>query len=150
MLKKVYSKLSGLLFVAVQFGGILYILCTGPVFPSNYLMLIMEGSGFILGIWAILSMKPDNVRILPDIKTGAILTGTGPYALIRHPMYSAILLFLLPLVINKFTLIRLLIFILIFIDLLFKSIYEENLLKRHFDNYKDYTKRTYRFIPFIF
>jgi protein-S-isoprenylcysteine O-methyltransferase Ste14 len=65
-------------------------------------------------------------------------------------MYSSILLFILPLLIDYFSWLRLLIFIFWAINMLFKMIYEEKLLCLKFDEYKRYKSGTYRIIPFIF
>ncbi len=75
---------------------------------------------------------------------------SGPYSLIRHPMYLALLLTSLPLVINKFDLILLIIWLILLIDLLLKLNYEENLLIVKLAGYDQYTKQSFRLIPFLY
>jgi protein-S-isoprenylcysteine O-methyltransferase Ste14 len=74
----------------------------------------------------------------------------GPYSLIRHPMYLALLLTTLPLIIDSFSLFRLLIWLILFINLILKLNYEENLLVTELDGYVEYAKKSYRLIPYVY
>jgi len=137
-------------FVFFQFGGMAFLMLTGPLFANNMGLLALELLGVFIGTWAIISMKLDNLRILPDLKEGAIFVKSGPYRLIRHPMYLSILTAFLPLVVNHYSIVRLLVFLIICIDLLLKLNYEEKILLSHFTGYQEYRKKTYRLLPFIY
>ena len=65
-------------------------------------------------------------------------------------MYVAVLLVLLPLLINRFTWFRILAFVLALISMFLKMFYEENHLKVHHAAYHAYQKKTWRMIPYIF
>lgn len=138
------------LFVFIQFIGLAFIFITGPVFSKNLALLIIEIVGILLGLWAIMAMKLDNLRIFPDLKKNARLVVSGPYKIIRHPMYLAIILTITPLIIDYYDWVRSLVSLIILTDLLFKLNYEEKLLLNNFATYKNYTKTTYRLIPFIY
>jgi len=137
-------------FVLIQFAGLAIIFLTGSAFSKDYFLLTIEAFGILLGFWAIIAMKLDNLRIYPDLKENAKLVVSGPYKIIRHPMYSAIILTITPLIIEYFSWLRLIVGFIILIDLLFKLNYEERLLHNSFTAYKTYRKTTYRLIPFIF
>ncbi len=136
--------------VFVQFGGLLAIVLTGSFFANNKILLAIEILGISLAIWALVSMKFNNLNIYPDIKQNAKLVKAGPYKLIRHPMYSSIILSVLPLIIDQFSVLRLIIYLVIVTDLVIKLNYEENMLKLHFEGYNDYCKNTYKIIPYLY
>jgi protein-S-isoprenylcysteine O-methyltransferase Ste14 len=138
------------LFVFLQFGALGLIAITGPLLASNAWLLILELAGIALGVWAVLSMGIFNFNITPDVKRGSHLITSGPYELIRHPMYTALLVTTLPLIINYFTFVRLVIWVILLITLIFKSSYEESLLITSHKDYSEYMKATYRIIPFLY
>jgi protein-S-isoprenylcysteine O-methyltransferase Ste14 len=150
MQKSLQSLSINFIFVFVQFGGIAIIFLTGPVLCSQKGLLSIQTIGFILGIWAIIVMKINNLSVLPKLKANAKFVYKGPYRLIRHPMYLAIILTIVPLIICKYSVFRMIVFSLILFDLILKSFYEESLLKKQFINYTEYSKKTYRIFPFIF
>ena len=125
------------------------ILITGPVFASSPMALGLELLGFALGIWALGSMTFRNLNVLPDIRAGSRLVTHGPYRYIRHPMYSALLLVTLAMVLDALSTVRLILWIVLATDLWAKLWYEEQLLARHFEEYEAYQQRTKRLIPFL-
>jgi protein-S-isoprenylcysteine O-methyltransferase Ste14 len=106
--------------------------------------------GIALGAWAVLVQGIGNFNITPDPVRGARLVTSGPYSLIRHPMYTGLLLVTLPLLINAFTLPRLLLWLVLLADLLLKLNYEEGLLAAALPGYAEYQKQSYRILPFIY
>lgn len=150
-IKMPLSAIKSYTLVFVQFLSIGLILITGPVLPANIFLLTIELVGIVLGIWAILSMGIGRFNIIPDPKEGSHIVTRGPYRLIRHPMYLALLLFTLPLVIADFSWWRGLFWLALLIDLILKLNYEEALLEKKLDGYREYNKqRSYRLIPFIY
>lgn len=136
--------------VAIQFGGLLAIALTGPIIAGGWVLGGIEFSGIALGIWAILAMGRGNLNISPLVKEDNRLVMQGPYRLIRHPMYTATLMVIIPLLINHFSWIRLGIVIILLINYILKLNFEESLLKRKHQHYDEYRKSTYRLLPYIF
>jgi len=116
----------------------------------NWPALVFIVAGAVLGVWAIRAMRPGHFNVRPDIKPGAAMVSHAPYALIRHPMYSAVLLFCAGLALAPFSLAKLCLWLLLLLVLVSKSVYEESLLQAHFPGYTDYRQRTWRFIPYLF
>jgi protein-S-isoprenylcysteine O-methyltransferase Ste14 len=139
-----------LLFVVVQFAALVAIFLTGPLFAAHPILLVVEGLGLLVGVWAVLAMGLFNFNITPDPKRSAELVTRGPYALIRHPMYTSLLLLTLPLLIDSFSFLRLIFWLILLVDLVFKLDYEEGLLQDKLPGYRDYMSRSKRLLPFIY
>lgn len=143
------DKVRAYTLVSIQMISILLILVTGRPLASYIPLLIIEIAGIMLGIWASAIMGRKNINITPLVKQSATLVTNGPYKFIRHPMYSAVLLTIWPLIIDKYSLLRLTIGLVLTIDLIVKLRYEESLLKKHFVGYEIYMRKTKRLIPFV-
>ena len=139
-----------LLFVALQFIALGYIGLTGLVLPGSSILLLIELIGMGLGAWAVLVMGIGNFNIIPDPSQWTKLVRVGPYQLIRHPMYLALLLTTLPMVINYFTVFRFLVWITLLVTLLLKLNNEEGLLSEKLNGYLQYVGESYKIIPFLY
>ena len=117
---------------------------------SPFLLLLIQLAGMIIGIWALSVMGIGNINISPLAKPGAVLVTGGPYRLIRHPMYLAVLLVIWPLIIAHFSCLRITAGFILTIDLIIKMIFEEGFLKKQFAEYEAYMTATRRLIPLIF
>lgn len=135
--------------VFIQVISIAVILVTGRPFAGRIPLLIPQIAGVMLGIWAIAVMGVKNTNIAPLVRQDARLVINGPYAFIRHPMYSAVLLTIWPLILDQYSLLRLTSGLILTVDLIVKMLYEEKLLKMHFAGYETYMKETKRLIPFV-
>lgn len=144
------SKLYPYFLVTVQLSCLLYIMISGPFLSNNTAGLLIECTGIFLALLAIYVIKIDNFNITPNVKENSELITSGPYRIIRHPMYLAQLIAVLPLVIDYFSWPRFIAFLILLIILLVKIEYEEKLLIAHFPNYMAYKVRTSKLIPFIY
>lgn len=139
-----------ILFVAVQFAALGLIAATGPLFPASPWLLAVEIAGLLLGVWAILAMGIGNFNITPDVKGRSRLVTAGPYALVRHPMYAALLLTTLPLALDSLAPVRVGLWVVLLVDLVLKLNYEEGLLKAAHPGYAEYVEKSWRLVPFLY
>jgi protein-S-isoprenylcysteine O-methyltransferase Ste14 len=144
-----FGSVKSFFLVLLQFTFIIFIFITGRIIPDNIFLQIIFVLSFIPGLFAILVMK-FNFNIAPDFKPGAIFINKGPYKFIRHPMYTTVLLSILCLVINYFSVLRLSIFIFLSITLIMKITFEEKILSDKFDSYREYKIKTKKLIPYIY
>lgn len=138
------------LLVFLQFLFIILILITGPIFCKETIYFLIEIAGILLAFWAVIIMKIGNFRITPLAKKNGVLITSGPYAIIRHPMYLATLIVMMALVSEKFTYLRLSFLLALIITLLIKLHFEEKQLIKQFKNYSAYQKKSSRLLPYIF
>ena len=106
--------------------------------------------GGVVGLLALQENRLENFNIRPDIKEGAELIESGVYAYIRHPMYSAVLIVMLGVVLLYPVPFEFVSYILLWGVLLMKLFYEERLWKFREEKYATYMQRTRRLIPFVF
>ena len=137
-------------FVLVQFLCLGLIAITGPLIASNPVLLAAELLGILLGLWAVLVMRIGNFNVTPTVLAGAKLVERGPYRFIRHPMYTALLLVTLPLVLDHFSMLRLSIWLVLLADLVLKLRHEEQLLASEVEGYSGYMSGTKKLLPLIF
>ena len=134
----------------IQVVFIILIGITGPIIPNNLFILLGIIIGILTMIWSVWTMRLSNLNMNPELKQNSTLVTSGPYKLIRHPMYASVLLVTLLLVINYWTVCRIGFWLVLCIDLFFKFLYEEKLLVEKFPEYLNYKRNTKRLIPFIY
>ncbi|MEQ8909856.1 MAG: methyltransferase [Vicingaceae bacterium] len=138
----------GYFFVAAQFLCLAYFFSQGGFWLTNNGALFFHFLGLLLGVYAVYSMSRAKLSILPELKEESKLITHGPYRKIRHPMYTALLLYFFPYLQVSTSL--LLVYLLLLITLILKLNYEEKLLRKTFPIYLDYSKKTYRLIPWLY
>ena len=102
-----------------------------------------------LKVWMLLHNPPGNFNVLPEPLSNARLVTTGPYAHLRHPLYSGLMLFGLGCAIGWATPWHWLALAGLFVVLHAKARREEALLAARFPDYAAYAARTPRFVPHV-
>ncbi len=145
-MKKYYPEI----LVTLQLSFIFLLMISAPLFNQFNLWLAIEFSGIVLVSWAFYEIKWNNINIRPIVKLDGKLVTSGPYRIIRHPMYSSTLLVFIALVGEYFSLLRLTYLLALFVVLIFKIEYEEKALNSHFSSYANYVKKSKKIIPYIY
>ncbi|MFN3705191.1 MAG: methyltransferase family protein [Thermoflexales bacterium] len=136
--------------VMAQFGCLAALGATGTVVARSALLLAVQAVGLALAGWALWAMRDSLPHALPDVRPNARLVSSGPFAVIRHPLYASLLMLTLAIVLDDFTALRAGIWLALFVVLVIKLSYEEQLLAERFPEYAAYRQRTWRLIPFVF
>ncbi len=137
-----------LLLVVLQISFVAAIIFSGPLFPSSFVLITVSFAALIFALWAMTEMK-FRFSIFPVPAESAELIMTGPFAIVRHPMYTSLLAWTLSLMLGEPRDFRFAIWILLFAVLMIKSEAEERILSARFSEYGDYRKATKRIIPFV-
>jgi len=136
------------LLVGLQLAIIATLLLTGPWIARTWLAL--EVAAGVLLFWAVAMMGLRKLQISPAVPADAQLLTRGPYRWIRHPMYTAVLLGMGALVLERLTWERAVLWLSLLAVLLSKLMFEESLLNTRFPDFAAYCRRTKRLLPFIF
>lgn len=85
-----------------------------------------------------------------DVEKGQRVVTTGPYAIIRHPMYLGVTLMFVATPVALGSLVAVPVFLLMPVFLIFRIRNEEEVLSRELPGYADYCQRVkYRLIPWV-
>ena len=135
--------------VSVQFLCALFLVYNTLSVVLAIIPAMMIAVAILIGVWSVLTMRIGNLRFNPIPKTSAKLIMSGPYRLIRHPMYTAALFGMLGVALNINTPIGYSVWVVLLIDILIKMHFEEELLSEKFPEYREYVKHTERLLPFL-
>ena len=108
--------------------------------------LVIAGFYFVSRVYRENSFSSATIEVAKDQK----VISTGPYAIVRHPMYAAALLYLLgtPLALGSYR--GLLVFAAVVPLLLWRLADEERFLSVNLSGYTEYRKRVrHRLVPFV-
>lgn len=106
--------------------------------------------GVAAGYWLVFWVMKTNsfAASVIQVEAGQTVIQTGPYALVRHPMYTgmAVIMLATPLAMGSY--VGLPVFALIVPVLMYRLIHEEQMLLRELRGYAEYCDRTpFRLIP---
>lgn len=131
------------------FAAVNHSLLLHPGIALQWLGVWLCLAGFALAVWARVHIGR-NWGMPMSLREGHELVTSGPYAYIRHPIYSGLMLAMIG---SAFTagLLWLLGLVLYFTYFMFAARSEENTMLAQFpDAYAAYRRRTKMLIPFVF
>ena len=123
-----------LLFVVAAIVGLAV---TGNLFAASPFINAAQVAALGLSVWARRSFQKGAFRVSAAPGGNAIIR-RGPYRLIRHPMYSAALLFIWAAVVSHVSVLTLAIGIAVAAVIIARGIAEERLLRAEYPEYADY------------
>ena len=111
--------------------------------------IMLMGCGLLLTLAGVVSLGR-NLTAVPYPKDDATLVESGAYRLVRHPIYSGIILGAFGWGLLHSSAITLLLALVLFLFFDIKSRREELWLADKFANYGDYQKRVRKLVPFVY
>jgi len=103
--------------------------------------------GALLMIWAIITIKVHKEK--QHLPKGYFFIETGPYEIIRHPVYAGYLLVMVSFVEIEFTFLRFIALLILVGAIFMKILREENMMSRTVAEYSEYKKKTKAIIPYL-
>ena len=121
---------------------------TGNLFASSPFVITAQVAAVVLNVWARSSFQRGTFRVTAA-PSGAPIITRGPYRFIRHPMYSAALVFIWAGVASHLSVLTLAIGIAVTAVVIARVTGEERLLRAKYPEYLDYSRSTKALIPFV-
>jgi protein-S-isoprenylcysteine O-methyltransferase Ste14 len=114
---------------------------------TSALAIILTASGIAFAIWARFYLG-QNWSSVVSIKVGHQLIRTGPYAWVRHPIYSGLLLALIGTALARDKAVAVIAIPLFWVGFKIKSRFEEEFMRKTFgQEYVEYASTTGALIP---
>lgn len=117
--------------------------------------LYLEVAGFVLvsislaGVFLVMKENTYLFRIVKVVK-GQKVIETGPYSVVRHPMYSSFMVMMIGLPLALGSYYSFIPSLLVCLSIVFRTVKEDETLQKELSGYKAYTKKTrYKLIPGI-
>ncbi len=111
--------------------------------------LMLLAVGGVFGTWGILALGK-NLTAFPKPIEGGVLVTTGPYAYVRHPIYSGLILGTLGWALFRANLFGAALALVLFLFFDLKSRREERWLAEAYSGYAKYQGRVRKLIPWVY
>ena len=139
-------KAASILAFAVCAGCVLFLGYQRLLFANGPVTIIVQALAVLLMIWARVTFGARSFHAAANPTAGGIVTH-GPYRFIRHPIYAAIVYFLVGSVIAHLSARTVIAVVIADLALFIRMRSEEHLLLERYPEYSDYARRTSRIIP---
>ncbi len=101
-----------------------------------------------IGLWAAAYLGR-GLTPLPLPNGSTDLVTSGPYRIVRHPIYTAVFIWAIGSTLGSGNALKVIVLILLISLFLYKSRWEERQLAASFDGYATYMEYSGRFVPFV-
>ena len=146
-----HYKIFSLVLVVLQFGSLIFLGLNAWPFDLLWHSFTLMALAVFLALWAILEMiRRSKLNILPQVREQAKMVVTGPYRVVRHPMYLSLIVMALGLFLQDIGLKQSLALLLLLLVLILKIELEERILRFHFKGYGEYQLQGKKLIPFVY
>ncbi len=133
----------------LMLSGIGALIITNTIISSFIPSIVIQGMAFVLMLWARNTLGMRSFHLTANPSQGNLVT-TGPYKLIRHPIYAAVCLFVWASVLAAPSLRTALFSTVVTVGAILRIICEERSLLESYPEYGRYSCQTKRMIPFVF
>jgi len=111
--------------------------------------VMLQAAAIGLMLWARVVFGRRSFHASASPTEGGLIT-RGPYRLIRHPIYAAVLLFLVAGVGSHPSVVSMLLLVAVAGGMVVRIAAEEHLIVERYPEYVGYAARTKRLIPFVY
>jgi protein-S-isoprenylcysteine O-methyltransferase Ste14 len=130
-------------------GGLIGLLVTRNVLSPSPLVIVPQIAAVALIVWARITFGRRSFHFAANPTAGGLVT-TGPYRFIRHPIYTAVGLFITAGAVAHLSWTTCILAGLVWSGALGRMLCEEQLLVARYPEYRQYAAKTCRMVPFVF
>lgn len=130
-------------------GGILGLLLTHSLFSAHPVVIGIQVAAVGFMIWARITFGRRSFHLAANPTEGGLVT-SGPYALVRHPIYAAVCYFSAAGAVANLPKPSCAFCVAVLVGAAIRIVLEERSLLERYPEYADYARRTKRVVPFVF
>ena len=134
---------------ALMVGGLIGLFYSDALFVRSPTVIGVQAFAALLMLWARITFGRRSFHAAATPTAGGLVS-TGPYRYLRHPIYTAVLLFVWPGPLARASVAAIGFAALISIGAGVRMWCEEYLLMRQYPEYAEYARTTSRMIPHVF
>jgi protein-S-isoprenylcysteine O-methyltransferase Ste14 len=143
------SKIISIVIFGLAVLGLAYLIFKEYILADCLVGIFVQVGAVGLMIWARITFGIRSFHATANTTKGELVT-KGPYRLLRHPIYAAVIYFVWAGVLCYRFVDAILVAVLISACMIGRMLLEEKFLMVTYVQYREYCKRTFRLIPFIF
>lgn len=132
----------------IVISAIAVLAATGNLFAASAPVIALQVIALGLSVWSRRSFPKGTFRVAAAPGAASIIR-RGPYRFIRHPMYTAVLLFIWTAVLSHRSLVSLAVGAIVTLVVAIRVVAEERVLRARYADYADYARSTKAIVPFI-
>jgi protein-S-isoprenylcysteine O-methyltransferase Ste14 len=133
---------------ALMVAGVAVIVFRNAIFATRPLTIAVQIAAALLMVYARVTFGRRSFHAAANPTAGGLVT-SGPYAVLRHPIYAAVLYFTWAAIADHPSWISVGGGALITAGALVRMLLEEQMLVVRYPEYRDYMRRTRRVIPYV-
>lgn len=130
-------------------GGLLGLIFSRKLLSSSPFVVAPQTAALLLMFWARFTFGRRSFHAAANPTEGGLVR-SGPYRFVRHPIYTAVCLFVLPAVVAHWSLVSAGCGTLVLAAAFLRIFLEEKMLVARYPEYRHYAAHTPRMLPFIF
>ena len=130
-------------------GGMIALFATGNLFSFSPWVIAPQAGAFVLLLWARLAFGRRSFHLAANPTEGGLVT-SGPYRYIRHPIYSAVCLFIGAGAVAHWSWSAGLCGTLVLAGAVLRIYCEEPMVAARYPEYAQYKARTWRMLPYVY
>jgi protein-S-isoprenylcysteine O-methyltransferase Ste14 len=142
-------KVISILGLVVMIGALVGLYEIGVLFTAQPISVALQLTAIAVMIWARVTFGRRSFHAAANPTAGGLVT-TGPYRLIRHPIYTAACLFGWGPIVVHWSLQSVGLGVLLLLGALLRMLCEEHLIKQQYPEYVEYARVTKRMVPYLF